>query len=300
LKVAPVSFDVAELFTDSVRHAMPLALDKALHVSFDHHGPLVTASGDGAALGRAFERLWAAAIDLVDSGFLVFYAHMQAHRPGKCVLKVKAAGTGLAAPATVVDAVLRRLGFAEDGAGSEHGRMRLRRAEGQCPYTGVAVEFASLPLEGVLLSAEWQLPIVHLVAPTPVLQMPGPAWVVHDDVVVAESLMRRLARLGWDTTRFDAPLPAQRRLRALEGHGMRPALLIALEGAGVTPDSVQCLRPWLPDGRLVYGACEGSPACLGADAVPGFEVRAMPFAPAELEAFGLGVPMIVQARLAGT
>jgi len=281
-----VSFDVAELFTDSVRHAMPRALQKKLRVSFDHHGALVTAAGDGLALGRAFERLWTAAIELVESGFVVFYAQVQTHRPGKCQLKVKAAGTGVVATRHAVDTMLERLQLADELGGLDGldgGRMRLRRAEGSCPFTGAPVEFASLPTEGVLLSAQWQLAVERLAPPTSVLTMPGPAWVIHDDEVVAESLMRRLQRLGWTAARFDAPLPAQRRLRAMEDRSARPALVIALECTTVSPDSVQCLRPWVPAGRLVYGACEDSPARYGA--VPGFEVRAHPFAPAELDGF---------------
>jgi CheY-like chemotaxis protein len=277
-----MSFDPAELFSTAVRHVAPLAFEKKLACSFDCRGPQVRVTHDAAALQRSLHRLLCATIEVVDIGFLVFYAQMRVPRPGKCLLTVKAAGTGLLAGDERIGALLERLELTEDLP--THGaRPRLHRARGVCPATGAAIEFASLPSEGALFNIEWLMPL----ASTPIIDQSNAeqarAWVIHDDEVAAESLVRRLQRKGWATTRFDSPTPAARRLRALPEGGARPALVLAIECAGVSAASVQCLQPLLPAStQTVYAALEGSPVLCSEANVPGFQLRVHPFSPADL------------------
>jgi CheY-like chemotaxis protein len=278
-----MAFDFAELFTASARHVVPSALAKKLRFSFDYHGPLVTVGGDATAMQCSLHRLWCALIDSVDVGFLVFYGQAAMTRSGRCLLTVKAAGTGLIAGDDKLAQVLERLQMADDVLPAEGGRPRLRRASGHCPSTGALVQFASLPVEGVLFSAEWLLPLESVAGSTAEPLRRARAWVIHDDEVGAESLARRLQRVGFATTCFDSPKPAERRLRASGVANARPALVVALECESVSPASVQGLRAWLPDStRLVYGVLAGSPTLVHEDAVPGFDLRVRPFSPGEL------------------
>ncbi|HEV7914905.1 MAG TPA: response regulator [Albitalea sp.] len=282
-----MAFDFAELFTASARHVMPLAMARKLRFSFDYHGPQVTVAGDAPAMRCSLHRLWCALIDTVDVGFLVFYAQAAITRSGRCLLTVKAAGTGLLAADEVQTRVLERLQMDGDALPPE-SRPRLRRASGRCPATGAQVQFASLPIEGVLFSAEWLLPLVSAAdVPGPLVQQ-ARAWVIHDDEVGAESLVRRLQRQGFATSRFDSPTPAERRLQALGTAQAQPALVIAVEGPSVTPGSVRPLRERLSDaGRFVYGVLEGSPTLAHDDAVPGCDVQVYPFSPADLQRMSL-------------
>jgi len=173
-----------------------------------------------------------------------------------------------------------------DDACATHGA-RLRRASGPCPYTGTLVESASLPVEGVLFRAEWTLPVTAIEAPPPIVPR-APAWVIHDDELEAECLVRRLQRQGWSTTRFDSVLPARRRLRALELDAVqaRPALIVALESATVSPAAVQDLRALVPaSAQLVYGVLQGSPSLRAGAAAAGLEVCTQPFSPNDLARF---------------
>lgn len=281
-----MNVELSGLFTDAVRRVAPLAQEKKLACSFDWRGPGTVARCDAAAMQSSLHRLLCAALDLVEVGFLVFYAETRLLRPRKCQLVVKAAGTGLLASEARIAAVLDRLLMVEDGPPVHGGRPRLHRAQGVCPSTGANVQFASLPSEGALFSVEWLLPVDTVHEPAAGVDAnQARAWVIHDDEVAAQSLVRRLQRLGWATTIFDAPAPAARRLRALAPSNARPALLIAMESAAVSPSSVQALRADLPAGtQAVYGALAGSPT-LGRDgAVPGFAVSVHPFSPGELRA----------------
>lgn len=281
-----MNVELSELFTDAVRRVAPLAQEKKLACSFDWRGPGPVARCDAAAMQSSLHRLLCAALDLVEVGFLVFYAETRLLRPRKCQLIVKAAGTGLLASEARIAAVLERLALAEDGPPVLAGRPRLHRAQGVCPSTGASVQFASLPSEGALFSIEWLLPVDIVHEPAAGLDAnQARAWVIHDDEVAAQSLVRRLQRLGWATTVFDAPAPAARRLRALGPSNARPSLLIAMECATVSPSSVQALWPDLRAGtQAVYAALAGSSTLGRDDAVPGFSVSVHPFSPSDLRA----------------
>lgn len=280
-----MSFELGELFTGAVRHVVPLALVKKLTYSFDVHGPQARLSGDAVAMKCGLHRLLCGAIDLVDVGFLVFYAQAQVVQPGKCLVGVRAAGTGLLAGDSRIDQVLERLQMHEDRVPSRGGRARLRRASGRCPSTGTTVHFASLPSEGVLFSAEWLLPLMSVAEHAEPVGHKSRAWLIHDDEVVTEALARRLQRLGWATMKFDSAAPALRRLRAVAQTHARPALVIAIESTAVTPASIQVLRPCLADWtERIYAVTAGSPSLMNPHAVPGFDVRMHPFSPDDLRA----------------
>jgi hypothetical protein len=183
-----------------------------------------------------------------------------------------------------ISQVLERLQLVEEPL-PEHGdRPRLRRASGSCPMTGARVQFASLPFEGLLFGVEWLLPVVDASpASTAPQANEARAWVIHDDDVVAESVARRLQRLGWATSKFDSPSQALRRLRAMYDVNTRPSLVVAIESPPVSPTSVQSLRPYLPARtQRVYAAAVGSPTLARDHAVSGFDVRVHPLSPAEL------------------
>ena len=276
-------FDFAELFTCGVRHAVPLALAKKLSYSFDLRGPQVALAGDATAMKCSLHRLLCGLVDLVDVGFLVFYAETQLVRPGKCLVTVKAAGTGMLASDTRISEVLERLELPEKPAAAHSDRPRLRRASGRCPSTGAQVRFAALPFEGLLFSAEWTLPVVDSSPASSLRANEARAWVIHDDEVVAESTARRLQRLGWATSKFDSPSQALRRLRAMFDVHARPSLVVAIESASVSPTSVQSLRPYLPAWtQRIYAVASGSPTLASPQAVSGFEMRVHPLSPAEL------------------
>jgi len=279
-----MSFDVGELFTVAVRRAMPHLKDRKLAGAFDVRGPRVIVRADASAMQRAFHRLMLGLGDLVRVGFVVLQAETRIVRGARCVLELKLAGTGLLSPRDTADMVLARLQLADDGERQQPQPPRLRRAVGTCPATGATVHFASMPAEGLLFTAEWQLPVEAVDTSEQPHARQARAWIIDTDEVAAQSLARRLQRLGWATTRFDSAMAASRRLAASNGDA-RPALIVAVECGGVSPGSVQSMREHLPAWALcVYAANIGSPTLALEEGVPGFEVRVFPLSPMELEA----------------
>ncbi len=282
-----MSFDVGELFTVAVRRTLPHLNERKLSGAFDVRGSRVIVRADASAMQRAFHRLILGVGDLVRVGFVVLQAETQVARGARCTLELKLAGTGLQASRQVADLVLSRLQLEDDeeadaGAGQPHSPDR-RRAVGVCPATGAAVQFARGPAEGLLLTAQWQLPVEAVDASEAPQAGQARAWIIDADEVAAQSLARRLQRVGWATTRFDSAMAAARRLATFNGDA-RPALVVAVECAGVSPGTVQSLRRYLPPWTVcVYAAVIGSPTLALIDGVPGFDVRVCPLSPMELD-----------------
>jgi CheY-like chemotaxis protein len=270
-----MSYDFAEVWTQSVREVLPLALAKGLRCAFDHRGPQLMPVGDASAMRRGLHRLLCATIDLLEQGQLVLLATPRCVRGGTCQLTVSLAGTGRVADNRTIGAVLERLGLHERGTD-----VRLRRASGPCPATGAAVEFASLPGQGLVFGIELTVRQDGEQAADEPLEARARAWVVDADDVAAEALTSRLQRLGWSTMRFVSPGHALRRLRAFEA---RPALLVLADSPTVGPDDAQRLAALMPSWtQCVYAAVAGAHCLAVDDAVPGFDMTVQPLSPGEL------------------
>ena len=272
-----MSYDFGEIWTQSVREVLPLAAAKGLPCSFDYRGPRLLPAGDASALRRGLHRLLCATIDLLEQGHLVLVATPRCVRGGKCQLSVSIAGTGRVAGNPAIGTVLARLGLQERGTD-----VRLRRASGSCPATGAAIEFASLPNQGLMFGVELTVnQDAEPEAEEPADARRARAWVVNGDDVAADALTVRLQRLGWSTMRFISPGHALRRLRAFEA---RPALLVLADSPNVGPDDAQRLASLMPPWtRCLYAAVAGAHCLAVDDAVPGFDVTMQPFSPADLQ-----------------
>jgi CheY-like chemotaxis protein len=271
-----MNYDFGELCTQCVREVLPAAHAKGLGCSFDVRGPQFLPCGDASAMRRGLHRLLCATVDLLEQGFLVFQATPRCVHGGKCQLSVTVAGNGRVAEPRAVSAVLERLGLQERGTD-----VRLRRASGVCPATGASLEFASLPNQGLLFTVELTAGQGEEADAEPSAEAHrARAWIVDADDVGADALVARLQRLGWTVSRFISPGHALRRLRAFEA---RPALLVVVDSPAVGPDDAQKLAGLMPPWtRCLYAAVAGA-QCLGLDdAVPGFDLRVLPFSPAEL------------------
>ena len=272
-----MNYDFGELCAQCVREVLPAAHAKGLACSFDVRGPQVLPCGEASAMRRGLHRLLCATIDLLEQGFLVFQATPRAARGGKCQLNVTVAGTGRVAEPRAVSAVLERLGLQERGTD-----VRLRRASGVCPATGASLEFATLPNQGLLFTVELTAGQGEQAEAQPAPEARrARAWVVDGDDVGADALVVRLQRLGWTVSRFISSAHALRRLRAFEA---RPALLVVVDSPAAGPDDAHKLAGLMPPWtRCLYAAVAGA-HCLGRDdAVPGFDLKVLPFSPAELE-----------------
>lgn len=276
-------FDFGELFTQSARRVVPLLFEKKLACSFDCRGPRVMVSGDANAVRRSLHRLMCALVDVLDVGLAVLHAGTRMTRLGRCTMTVRLAGAGMVANDDCIDRVLQRLELSEE---IDEESPRLRRARGQCPSTGAPVRFASLRSEGVLFTIEWTFHIemtAEMMRPSDARS--ARAWVIGEDNVVCESLVHRLQRLGWATSKFEGAPTARRHLRTMPKGNALPALVIGVECASVLPRDLHILRRFLPSWTMVvYAVLPGSPTLCNSEAAAGFDVRALPLSPLELQA----------------
>jgi CheY-like chemotaxis protein len=204
-------------------------------------------------------------------------------RSGKLYVCVKAGGTGRVASQQRIGEVLDRLQLAEAVYSSDLYRPLLRRASGTCPVTGAALEFASAPSQGVLFSAKWIEPHAEVRTLAPVDVGHARAWVINEDTLVCESLVRRLQRLGWATTKFASPQHAIRQLRAMAAEHARPALVVGIESSSFDPGAARQLRALLPDWtHCVYTLASGSATLLDEAAVGDWDVAVRPLSPLQL------------------
>ncbi|AKJ29628.1 response regulator [Caldimonas brevitalea] len=275
-------FDFAELFTLCVRQAVPLAASKQQSFGFDYRGPRVMLQGDATAMKRGIYRLLCGAVDLLETGFVVFTGSGRPHGHGTCEVTVTAAGTGLLEPDACIGEVLERLQLTEVRVDAGSRAAGARSARGVCPVTQAAVSFASLPAEGVLFSLAAVLPGVVDTSPLP--DAGGArAWAVNPNAVAAEALLRRLERLGWTTEAFGSCVEVEQRLRSLQDKPGLPSLLVVMETPDVTRDALRSVAALLPPSTtLVLAVIVGSPSLLNLTPVEGFQVRALPLGPTDL------------------
>jgi CheY-like chemotaxis protein len=278
-----MDFEITEVFTQAARRGIAQLHEKKLACTFDCRGPRVIVHGDDRNLRCALHRLICGMADLLKVGFVIIQAQTQMTRAGRCAVDVRIAGAGMLAERALSDTVLERLQLSDERMDDGRDPPRLRRASGICPATGAQVRFASMPGEGALISVDWMYEVEDVIDPDAADAAQARAWVIHDDNVASQSLIRRLQRLGWATTLFESPAAAARRLCAIPTGQSRPALVVAMESEAVSPISVQMMRPSLPDWTTCwYGVIAGSPSLALRAGIPGFETRVWPFSPGEL------------------
>lgn len=194
-----MSFDFAEVFTVAARQVVPLARSQGLSFTFDCQSAGVRIAGDQAGLQGALHRLFLAVIGLSSGGSFVVSAKADLSQSPPS-LQLRAALVGSDVTMASVTAAHDHLGLGRCQVGSvDPGTMA---ASGVCPHTQGQVEMTAMPGLGALVT----LSVPGVEAPL-VTEMPEPhaqgahAWLVNVDDALARSWEKRLARLGWTTTR---------------------------------------------------------------------------------------------------
>ncbi|MEW6705226.1 MAG: response regulator [Pseudomonadota bacterium] len=277
-------FDFGDLFTQAARELVPLAQARGLGFLFDYRGPLLRWHIEPAASHRALQRLFTAAIDILEDGFVFFTAQVCALPDERCRVVVAAAASGHFAPAPAWREVMERLALHGVERMSDEALLELKSARGVCPITRGDVSFVLDESEGSLFSLDLTLPretarIEH--------DDGGPAaegaraWLIGDSGAVLRSMERRLQRLGWATRQLGSVQQATAELQRMAARFSRPALVIAYERDGHTLPQLRHLASQLPLGSQVILAVH-APGRADGGAEPRVDVRAYPFSPAEL------------------
>jgi CheY-like chemotaxis protein len=280
--------ELSDLCTEAVRGAMPWCEARRLRLLFDHVGPPVRWGGDADNLAHAMRRIFDAAIEILQDGFVFFTARADAAEGGGCDLTVVAAATGRYAEVGTWRRVLERLRLQGVEEMSDDSLLALREpVSGTCPLTGGRVRFAIDPVEGSLFSLQLNLPDA-LALPDDTPDAAGArAWVVARQHAWTQGVERRLQRLGWHLRTFATVEEAAREAQSMPASYRRPALVIAFEDAVVTLERLCTLQPLLPSGtELLLLAAPDSPTLLQAvrhgTGDDNLSVKPTPLSPKEL------------------
>ncbi len=285
--------DFSDVFTLAARQAVQALAVKAQAFSFDYRGPRVMVGGALHSLRRALHRDLCTAADCLEDGFVMLAADAEL-RFGECRIVVSSAGTGQLASASQVAAVVERAALTPlpPPPGTPAGTML---AAGICPTTGATLEFSLLPGEGVLLRASFVYRDFEVLPDQPppfgAHELPR-LWLVAGEDVASDSLLRRLQRLGWGTTRFDSCEDALAHVGEAALRHRLPALVVLFGfsevDAAVLPEGIDRLREALPPSTsLVYTVVAGSTLLRDPQALGCCELRVYPPSPNELLAYTL-------------
>jgi CheY-like chemotaxis protein len=278
--------DFAEFFTHGARDLVPLAWKQGLLFLFDVRGPAVSVTCDTGAMHEALHRLAMSALELLNEGFVFVSAQTEMHEDGTADLSVSIAGTGQRMDDGRIGAVLQRLGMQDrpadpDVAAPERARIAL----GTCALTGATLSFVANRSDGLLFALDINVPAqVVEAASLPHAHADGArAWLVADQPLTYQSLVRRLQRLGWATQCFGSVQEAVDQLAQMEAGMARPSLVIGAESARVNGEQMRVLRTLLPGCTQVVlvAAIDTRTRTTGT----GVELRHWPFSPRELEEF---------------
>jgi CheY-like chemotaxis protein len=240
-----VEFDA--LFTQGVRHVVPLGHARGLRPQLDYFGPKVEIEADERRLRRALHRLFCAGVDGTQAGPVMFTAHASVDRG---VVRVAVAvECSEAIGGAQRNALLERLGVSTSAGDCTQ--------VGSCPVSGGALSFAHGASGGSTLRLE--LAFAGTTSPHPPAAAAGaPAFILDSGPTVDSALGPRLRRMGWAPERCEDIAAATQRLRAWPASS--PGLVIAYESETVMLPRLLQLAARLPSGvQMVLAVEPGSP-----------------------------------------
>jgi CheY-like chemotaxis protein len=239
--------ELSDLCCEAVRGAMPWCDARELRLLFDHAGPPVRWGGDAENLRHAMRRIFDAAIEILQDGFVFFTARADACEAGGCELTVVAAATGRYAEVATRRRVLERLRLQGVDEMSDDSLLALREpVSGSCPLTGGHVRFAIDPVEGSLFSLQLLLPDAVVLADDTPDAAGARAWVIAHQHAWTQGVERRLQRLGWRLRTFATVEEAAAEAVAMPQSFRRPALVLGFEQQGITVERLRSLWSLLP------------------------------------------------------
>lgn len=279
--------ELSDLCTEAVRGAMPWCEARELRLLFDHVGPPVRWGGDADNLLHAMRRIFDAAIEILQEGFVFFTARADACEGGGCELTVVAAATGRYAEVGTRRRVLERLRLQGVDDMSDDSLLALREpVSGSCPLTGGHVRFAIDPVEGSLFSLQLLLPDAQVLDDDEPEAAGARAWVIAHQHAWTQGVERRLQRLGWHLRTFATVEEAVAEAAAMPERYRRPALVLGFEDEGIGVERLRSLWSLLPPStEMLLLAAPDSPtlqAVRGGAADGPVSVKPTPLSPQEL------------------
>ena len=217
-------FDMGELVTLTSRPVVAQAVTRGCAYRFDYVGSPTDIRGDADAHQRCFQRVLAAAADLLHQGTLnIFGRSEQVKGRDQVAVTLTLVVTGELADRTSARAVMERLSILPDPSG--------RSSHATCPFIGADIAVSAPSGSQLLLQVKFDADGRVRQAPAPYAHGAS-AFLVHPDQESAEGLAGRLRRLGWDTTLLASETDAALVVQAGIVHPPSLVILFDLQGTG--------------------------------------------------------------------
>ncbi len=192
-------FDLCDALTETMRAIMPSVRAKGLGLTYDHIGHISRVVGDSQRVQQIVTNLLSNAVKYTEQGHVELVTHMDDTGAGRCVARIVVRDTGGGMSAEVAARIFQPFVQGDDSLARRHGGtgLGLSIARGLAQSAGGTLSLDTAPGRGSSFTLELPLRVQPGVQPGAGLPPPGHAWLVHTRTAPAQSLQRRLHRLGW-------------------------------------------------------------------------------------------------------
>lgn len=243
-------FDLCDALAESMRAIMPLVRTKGLSLIYDHIGEISRVVGDCQRIQQIVTNLLSNAVKYTEQGHIEVVTHMYEMAPDQCVARIMVRDTGGGMSAEVAARVFQPFVQGDDSLARRHGGtgLGLSIALGLAQSIGGSLTLDTAPGRGSSFTLELPLRIQPGDQPATGLPPPGSAWLVHTRTLPAQSMQRRLQRLGWSC---DIVAGFSGLLERASAPGAPPDLVLLSELALDADADLARLRGLLPHTNIV-------------------------------------------------
>lgn len=248
-------FDLSELLAQLARSGLEACCARGLVFLYDHEGQHAVVRGPEERFAALVSAMLARAIHLARGGHVFCGAHVATGNDGNCHVVVQVA---LNAPIPEFPAEWAALGEMEGThwsgpAANGLGGVQTLTARGADPGTQLAV--LGFGDAGVVVRLEAQMPWVAPAGPWADARG-ARAWLVAPSThrAYAETLARRLQRLGWHISHFAAPADAHAHLKQRPEEFAPPLLILGIVEHETCLADLERLAQDVPQGTTVLHA----------------------------------------------
>jgi signal transduction histidine kinase/CheY-like chemotaxis protein len=250
LTAAEEPFDLCEALAESMRAIMPAVRAQGLGLIYDHVGTVSRVIGDCQRVQQIVTNLLSNAVKYTEQGHIELVTQMREAGADRCVARITVRDTGGGMSAEVAARVFDPFVQGDESLARRHGGtgLGLSIARGLAQSIGGSLTLDTAPGRGSSFTLEIPLQVQPGAQPATGLPPPGSAWLLHTRALPAQTMQRRLERVGWHCDVVGGMPELMARAGAA---GAEPDLVLLSESALEPDTDLARLRSLLPHTNIV-------------------------------------------------
>ena len=280
---ADAPFDLADALAEVLRSVIPQARAKGLWWRYDWIGERSWVRGDAARVRQIVTNLLGNAAKFTDHGHITLSTEI-AEADGRCVATVQVEDSGPGLDAELAARAFEAFVQGDASLTRRHGGtgLGLPIARGLARELGGDITLCSAPGQGSTFTLTLPLAVADDPEPLPAAP-PGHVWLLHADSAHAAWMERRLARIGWRSSKLPGIEAAIAQARGAAPQALPQRVLVA--ASVLTPKAdlfaLRAALPGTPITLLIRPDWHDPPHERGARAL-GMTLAVAPFTPRDL------------------